>query len=248
MPGTEKWEWFWAHDRAVATRDSNGLLVATRPHFRHQPAESREESESRYRSLFENMSERLAHIREMVFDDSGRPIDFVYLAVTVSFGKLTGLQNVVGKRFTEVVPEGKDAQPELLERYSRVALTCDQRDSRSELKPWGCGSPSQPTGRGRDALLLLLITSPHVSGLSMRFFKRKKSTGLFSKVLSSASFRARPVGGHQRKSCDGPYAGLRLSSRSDIEHHRHFPTSLCRPRAPRRVDAPTERRGNGQEL
>src|ERR1700730_17171883 len=70
------------------------------------------ESESRYRSLFENMLEGFAYCT-MLFDDRGRPIDFVYLDVNAAFGELTGLRNVVGKRFTEVVPGEKDSQPEL---------------------------------------------------------------------------------------------------------------------------------------
>src|ERR1017187_7787282 len=77
------------------------------------------ESERRYRSLFENMLEGFAYC-EMLFDDRGRPIDFVYLDVNRAFGKLTGLANVVGKRFTEVIPGGN---PELFERYGREVLT-----------------------------------------------------------------------------------------------------------------------------
>ena len=80
------------------------------------------ESEGRYRSLFENMWEGFAHC-EMLFDGDGRPIDFVYLAVNSAFDTLTGLQNVVGKRFTEVIPEGRNSQAELFERFSRVVLT-----------------------------------------------------------------------------------------------------------------------------
>jgi diguanylate cyclase (GGDEF)-like protein/PAS domain S-box-containing protein len=59
---------------------------------------------------------------EMIFDDRSRPLDFVYLAVNGAFEKLTGLKNVVGRRFSEVVPGGERSQPELMERYSRVVL------------------------------------------------------------------------------------------------------------------------------
>ena len=94
------------------------------------------ESERRYRSLFENMLEGFAYC-EMLFDDHGRPIDFVYLAVNSAFGTLTGLHSVIGKRFTEVVPEGKDSQPELFERYSRVALTSEPERFEIEIKALG---------------------------------------------------------------------------------------------------------------
>jgi diguanylate cyclase (GGDEF)-like protein/PAS domain S-box-containing protein len=94
------------------------------------------ESERRYRSLFENMLEGFAHC-EMLFDDRGCPMDFVYLDVNNAFEKLTGLRNVVGKRFTEVIPGGKDSQPELFERYGRVVLTGTQENFEIEIKALG---------------------------------------------------------------------------------------------------------------
>src|ERR1035441_4483461 len=94
------------------------------------------ESDRRYRSLFENMLEGFAYC-EMLFDNGGRPIDFVYLDVNSAFGKLTGLQNVVGRRFTEIIPGGKDSQPELFERYSRVALTGGSERFETEIKALG---------------------------------------------------------------------------------------------------------------
>jgi diguanylate cyclase (GGDEF)-like protein/PAS domain S-box-containing protein len=94
------------------------------------------ESENRYRSLFENMLGGFAYCK-MLFDDRGRPIDFVYLDVNVAFGKLTGLRNVVGKRFTEVIPEGKDSQAELFEKYGRVVLTGKQEKFEIEIKALG---------------------------------------------------------------------------------------------------------------
>jgi diguanylate cyclase (GGDEF)-like protein/PAS domain S-box-containing protein len=106
------------------------------------------ESERRYRSLFENMLEGFAYC-EMLFDNGGRPIDFVYLDVNSAFGKLTGLHNVVGKRFTEVIPEGKDSQPELFERYSRVALTCEPERFEIEIKALGMWFSISAYGAGK---------------------------------------------------------------------------------------------------
>jgi diguanylate cyclase (GGDEF)-like protein/PAS domain S-box-containing protein len=126
-------EWFWAHDRAVATRDSNGFRVATGLISDITRRKAGEESENRYRLLFENMLEGFAHC-EMLFDDRGYPNDFVYLAVNNAFGKLTGLANVVGKKFSEIVPGGKDSQAELFERYSRVALTSQPERFEIEIK------------------------------------------------------------------------------------------------------------------
>ena len=90
----------------------------------------------RYRSLFEDMLEGFAYC-QMLFDDRGRPTDFVYLAVNSSFVSLTGLADVVGKRFAEVIPGEKDSQPELLERYGRVVFTGEPVRFEIEIKALG---------------------------------------------------------------------------------------------------------------
>jgi PAS domain S-box-containing protein len=80
------------------------------------------ESETRYRLLFQNMLDGFAYCR-MIFDERGRPEDFVYLEVNGAFGVLTGLGDVVGKKASEVFPGIRDSHPELLEIYGRVART-----------------------------------------------------------------------------------------------------------------------------
>jgi len=79
-------------------------------------------SEERYRFLFENSMDGFAHC-QMLYDERDQPVDFIYLNVNRAFEQLTGLQNVIGKRVTEVIPGMHEAEPELLEPYSRVALT-----------------------------------------------------------------------------------------------------------------------------
>jgi diguanylate cyclase (GGDEF)-like protein/PAS domain S-box-containing protein len=106
------------------------------------------ESESRYRALFENMLEGFAHC-EMLFDDHGRPTDFVYLDVNGAFGNLTGLRNVVGKRFTEVIPGGMDSQAELFERYGRVALTGKPERFEIEIEALGMWFSISAHGAGK---------------------------------------------------------------------------------------------------
>jgi len=80
------------------------------------------ESEERYRNLFETMLEGFAYC-QMLYDEQGRPADWIYLAVNDAFANLTGLTDVVGKRVTEAIPGIKDASPELFEIYGRVAST-----------------------------------------------------------------------------------------------------------------------------
>ncbi len=53
----------------------------------------------------------------------GRAADFTYLEVNEAFERLTGLKDVVGKRASEVIPGIREADPDLLEVYGRVART-----------------------------------------------------------------------------------------------------------------------------
>lgn len=152
VPGLSAWPW---HVAAILAYAALVFLLASAgfPRERSTPAQRCEtdhqvrdingraqdamaESERRYRSLFENMLEGFAYCK-MLLDDRGRSMDFVYLDVNSAFGELTGLRNVVGKRFTEVVPGGKDSQAELFERYGRVALTGEPERFEIEIKALG---------------------------------------------------------------------------------------------------------------
>jgi len=96
--------------------------------------EALQESEKRYRSLFENMLEGFAYCK-MLYDDEGRPIDFIYLDVNAAFERLTGLKDVKGKKVTEAIPGVKESTPELFEIYGRVALTGNPEKFEIDFKP-----------------------------------------------------------------------------------------------------------------
>jgi PAS domain S-box-containing protein len=70
-------------------------------------------------TLFDNMLNGLAHCR-MLFEH-GQPADFIYLKVNKAFVVQTGLENVVGRRASDIIPGISHSDPELLERYGRVA-------------------------------------------------------------------------------------------------------------------------------
>ncbi len=88
---------------------------------RRRMEKSLQESESLYRSLFDNMLNGFAYCK-MIFEQD-KPADFIYLNVNKSFETLTGLKDVMGKRVSEVIPGIQKSDPELFEIYSRVALT-----------------------------------------------------------------------------------------------------------------------------
>ena len=93
-------------------------------------------SEEQYSSLFVNMLDGFAFC-QMIFDDEGKPVDFVYLQINDAFERITGLRRelVVGKRVTQAIPGIKDANPELFEIYGRVTLTGQKEKFEVFFKP-----------------------------------------------------------------------------------------------------------------
>ncbi len=81
------------------------------------------ESEARFRSLFEAMTEGFA-LHEIVFDASGAPVDYVILDVNPAFERHTGLnaEAVVGRNASEVY---ETPTPPYLDVYAEVVATGD---------------------------------------------------------------------------------------------------------------------------
>ena len=71
---------------------------------------------------------------KMLFNDSGQPVDFVYLYVNSAFEKLTGLKDVIGRKVTEVIPGIRESHPEIFEVYGRVVSTGQPERFEVELK------------------------------------------------------------------------------------------------------------------
>ncbi len=78
-----------------------------------------EESEARYRSLFNSMDQGFC-VFEMIFDASGAPVDYRFLEINAVFEAQTGLKNAVGKTARELVP---DLEKKWFELYGRIATS-----------------------------------------------------------------------------------------------------------------------------
>lgn len=82
------------------------------------------DSKEHYQSLFWHMSNAFARHR-MLYDDSGHPVDFVYLEVNPAFEALLGLKKeaVIGKKVTAVFPEIRNDPFNWVEKFGEVAQT-----------------------------------------------------------------------------------------------------------------------------
>lgn len=78
-----------------------------------------EESEAKYRSLFETMDQGFCVI-EMIFDEQNKPVDYRFMETNPVFEGLTGLTNPLGKTARELLP---DLESHWFENYGKVALT-----------------------------------------------------------------------------------------------------------------------------
>ncbi|MFC1762406.1 PAS domain S-box protein [Planctomycetota bacterium] len=89
-----------------------------------QAYEMLQETEGRYKSLFENMQNGFA-LHEMVFDETGKPIDYIFLDVNEAFEKQTTLkrENIIGRKVTEVLPGIENDPADWIGTYGRVVLT-----------------------------------------------------------------------------------------------------------------------------
>jgi PAS domain S-box-containing protein len=140
-------------------------------------------SEERYRSLFENMGEAVAHCR-LVFD-GGRPVDVVFLEVNAAFERLTGLRDVAGRRFTQTLPGVLEKNLASFEACVRVAS--DRRPEKFEtlVQPLGVWLSVSVHAPERDCLVVVFddITKRKQSEESLR-----ESNARFL-----VAFRASPV-------------------------------------------------------
>lgn len=98
--------------------------------------EALKRSETKYRALFENMIDGFA-FHEVVVNDAGRPVDYVFLEVNSAFEQLTGLKrsDIIGKKVTDVLPGVERDPADWIGVYGDVALT--GREQRFEQRAEG---------------------------------------------------------------------------------------------------------------
>ena len=94
------------------------------------------ERERLLEGLFEDSLQGIG-IKEIVTDDEGNPVDYIYRAVNETFAEMTGLdpEEVIGKRVTEVLPGIEETN--FIERFGEVALTGESVTFEEYSEPLG---------------------------------------------------------------------------------------------------------------
>ena len=76
-------------------------------------------SEEKYRTLFESIDEGFC-IVEVIFDESGEPVDYRFLETNPAFERHTGLRDAMGRSMRELEPRH---EKHWFETYGRIART-----------------------------------------------------------------------------------------------------------------------------
>ncbi len=106
------------------TGQSMTFAVSKDISIRVEIEEKLRENENKFRSLFENMDYGFA-LHEMVFNEDGTPIDYIFLNVNEAFEKQTGLPKVsiIGYPVTKVFPGIENDKFDWIGTYGKVVLT-----------------------------------------------------------------------------------------------------------------------------
>ena len=91
-----------------------------------------------FNMFFDRMMDGFAY-HKIVVDKSGKPVDYIFLEVNHIFEEMTGLkrEEIIGKRVTEVLKGIANDPANWIERYGKVALTCEPAQFENYAEPLG---------------------------------------------------------------------------------------------------------------
>ena len=95
-----------------------------------------QKAEEDYKKLFNSMVAGFAH-HKVIFDDNGKPIDYIFLEINPAFEKFTGLQGdlILGKKVTEALPGIEDSDFDWIGYYGEVSLTGERKSFEQFFEP-----------------------------------------------------------------------------------------------------------------
>lgn len=116
--------YLWLHDRARMLQNEQGQVKRAVGMIiditeRKQSEKSLQQSEFRYHSLFETIDQGFCVI-EILFDQNGKPFNYLFVETNPMFARHTGFNDVSGKTVLELIPQ---LETHWFETYGKVVLT-----------------------------------------------------------------------------------------------------------------------------
>jgi diguanylate cyclase (GGDEF)-like protein/PAS domain S-box-containing protein len=114
------------------------LVMLTDLTYRRHAEDALRRSQSKYQSLFENMTTGFAYLRA-VLDRKNRPSDYVLVEVNGAFETQVGLKgaDIVGRKLTEVLPGIESSRFDWMGQLARVAITGEPAQFDALAEPLG---------------------------------------------------------------------------------------------------------------
>lgn len=116
----------WVHGMGTLEFDSSGnpvVMIGTIQDItdRIKVEQAIKLNELKYRLLFENMTAGFA-LHEMIWDEEGNPLDYIFIEANPAYEKLTGINvaDLIGKRIKEIIP---NLEQEWIDKFGMVAAT-----------------------------------------------------------------------------------------------------------------------------
>ncbi len=147
---------FWASGLVFPLRDEQGKLMGFTKIARDLTERKiKEESEEKYRTLFNSIDEGFCVIK-VIFDKNDNPRDVIFTEINPAFEKHTGMKNVTGKSLRQLYPSQEITE---LKIYGDVALKGESR--RLEiysplLKRWFSIYATRPNEANHDKVIVVL--------------------------------------------------------------------------------------------
>lgn len=159
------WHWILARGKVVSRAPDGSPTKVLGTHIDIQ---QRKTAENKYQLLFQNLTSGFA-LHEVIFDASGKVVDFRYLEANPAFERMTGLHasKVLGRTFRGSLPEADDS---MVERYGNVVVTGIPLLFENEvpaLRKW-YETLVYPAGQNRFAVLFTDITERKQHELALR--------------------------------------------------------------------------------
>ena len=146
--------------------------------------------EARYRSLIENMMNGFAY-HKVIFDEYGKPVDYVFLEVNKAFERLTGLKRdeIIGKKVTEVLP-GIDKDPaDWIGVYGMVTVTGQPIRFENYARNLKSGIPFMLIAQKKGILLQRSKILQCAKSLKRVFSRLRPSTAGYTKLTEMALYK-----------------------------------------------------------